>query len=50
MLFRSVQNEHVEKVEVTVALQGAARAKLITGSGKSFDMPYETLSAISFKG
>ena len=49
-LSRLAQNERVEKVEVTVALQGGARAKLITDSGRSFDMPYEALSAIGFKG
>lgn len=47
---RLADNERVEKVEVTVALEGGARARLITGSGKSFDLPYETLSAIGFKG
>lgn len=49
-LSRLAQNERVEKVEVTVALQGGARAKLITDSGKSFEWPYETLSAVGFKG
>lgn len=49
-LSRMAQNERVEKVEVTVALQGGARAKLITGSGKSFELPYEALSAVGFKG
>jgi hypothetical protein len=49
-LSRLASNERVEKVEVTIALEGGARARLITGSGKSFDMPYETLSAIGFKG
>jgi len=47
---RLAQNERVEKVEVTVALEGGARARLITGSGKSFEVPYEALSAIGFKG
>lgn len=49
-LSRLAQNERVEKVEVTVALQGGARAKLITGSGKAFELPYEALSAVGFKG
>ena len=49
-LSRLAQNERVEKVEVTVALQGGARAKLITDSGKAFEMPYAALSAIGFKG
>ncbi|MBU8975711.1 hypothetical protein JI752_006110 [Lysobacter sp. MMG2] len=49
-LSRLAQNERVEKVEVTVALEGGARAKLITGSGQTFEMPYAALSAIGFKG
>lgn len=49
-LSRLAQNERVEKVEVTVALQGGARARLITDSGKAFEMPYEALSAVGFKG
>lgn len=49
-LSRLAQNEQVEKVEVTVALQGAAMAKLITVSGKAYDMPYADLSAIGFRG
>ncbi|CAM0997363.1 SbsA Ig-like domain-containing protein [Rhodanobacter sp. Root179] len=49
-LSRLAQNERVEKVEVTVALQGGARARLITDSGKTFEMPYEALSAVGFKG
>lgn len=47
---RFANNERVEKVEVTVALQGPARAKLITASGKSYDMSYEALRAAGFKG
>ncbi|ODU66886.1 MAG: hypothetical protein ABT16_00490 [Rhodanobacter sp. SCN 65-17] len=49
-LSRLAQNESVHKVEVTVALQGGARARLITDSGKAFEMPYEALSAVGFKG
>ncbi|MET3930832.1 hypothetical protein ABIE51_002719 [Lysobacter sp. OAE881] len=49
-LSRLASNERVEKVEVTIALDGGARARLVTGSGRTFDMPYETLSAIGFKG
>ena len=49
-LSRLAQNETVEKVEVTVALQGGARATLITTSGKAFELPYETLAAVGFKG
>lgn len=44
------QNEAVEKVEVTVALAGEARARLITVSGKQFDVPYQALRAAGFRG
>jgi hypothetical protein len=49
-LSRMAQNERVEKVEVTVALHGGTRARLVTGSGKSFELPYAALSAIGFRG
>lgn len=49
-LSRFAQNEAVEKVEVSVALSGGARARLITGSGKSFELPYAALSSIGFRG
>jgi hypothetical protein len=49
-LSRFAQNERVEKVEVTVAMQGPTRAKLITVSGKTFDVAYETLRAAGFQG
>jgi hypothetical protein len=49
-LSRFAQNERVEKVEVTVAMQGPTRAKLITVSGKSFDVSYEALRAAGFQG
>lgn len=49
-LSRLAQNEQVEKIEVTVALQGGASARLITGTGKVFDLPYQALSAIGFRG
>lgn len=49
-LSRMAQNERVEKVEVTVALHGGAQARLITGSGKAFELPYAALSAIGFRG
>lgn len=49
-LSRLAQNERVEKIEVTVALHGGARAKLITESGKSFELPYAALSVVGFKG
>ena len=44
------QNEPVEKIEVTVALAGAATAKLITASGRSIDLPYAELAAAGFNG
>ncbi|HEY0334574.1 MAG TPA: hypothetical protein VGC74_12825 [Stenotrophomonas sp.] len=43
-------NQDVEKVEVTVALEGGARARLLTRGGQAFEMPYEALSAIGFRG
>jgi hypothetical protein len=49
-LSRFAQNERVEKVEVTVALHGASQAKLITVSGKTYDVPYDTLRAAGFRG
>lgn len=49
-LSRLAANESVEKIEVTVALHGGNRARLITASGKSFDVAYEALSAIGFRG
>lgn len=49
-LSRMAQNERVEKIEVTVALAGAATAKLITASGRSIDLPYAELAAAGFNG
>lgn len=43
-------NERVEKVEVTVALEGAATATLITASGKHYELPYAALAAAGFRG
>ncbi|PPT74435.1 hypothetical protein XaplCFBP3122_16720 [Xanthomonas arboricola pv. populi] len=48
-LKRLADNQTVETVEVTVALEGGARAKLLTRSGQAFDLPYEALSAIGFR-
>ena len=49
-LSRFAQNEAVDKVEVTVDLAGEARARLITFSGKQFDVPYQALRAAGFRG
>jgi hypothetical protein len=49
-LSRFAQNEVVEKVEVTVPMVGAAQARLITRTGKSFGVPYEALRAAGFRG
>jgi len=49
-LSRLAQNERVEKVEVTIALEGEALAKLVTASGKSFEMPYSSIAEVGFRG
>lgn len=49
-LSRFAQNEAVDKVEVTVSLQGETRTRLLTASGKSYDVPYRTLQAAGFRG
>ncbi|WP_368563722.1 hypothetical protein [Pseudoxanthomonas sp. UTMC 1351] len=49
-LSRLAQNERVEKVEVTVSMDGGATAKLITASGRSFDLPYTDIAAVGFRG
>lgn len=49
-LSRLAHNERVRKVQVTVALQGGAQARLITDAGHAYDMPYAALSAIGFQG
>lgn len=49
-LSRLANNERVEKVEVTVALHGGTQARLITDSGNSYELPYQSLQAIGFKG
>jgi hypothetical protein len=49
-LSRFAQNEAVEKVEVTVAMSGEARASLITASGKRFEVSYQALRAAGFRG
>ncbi|WP_368563723.1 hypothetical protein [Pseudoxanthomonas sp. UTMC 1351] len=49
-LMRLAENERVEKIEVTVALEGGATARLFTASGKHIDLPYEAVSAVGFRG
>jgi hypothetical protein len=49
-LSRFAQNEPVEKVEVTVSLQGETRTRVLTASGKSYDVPFRTLQAAGFRG
>lgn len=49
-LSRFAANETVEKVEVTVALEGAPSAQLITVSGKRYAVPYMALRAAGFQG
>lgn len=49
-LSRFAKNERVEKVEVTVALQGGAKASLVTVSGKRYEVPYDALLAAGFRG
>ena len=44
------KNEKVEKVEVTVSMVGEAKARLITISGKSYDVSYSALRAAGFRG
>ena len=49
-LSRFAQNETVEKVEVTVALAGETRARVITTTGKAYDVSYAALRAAGFRG
>lgn len=49
-LSQFARNEQVEKVEVTVALDGPATARLITVSGSSYEVPYQALRAAGFQG
>ena len=49
-LSRFAQNETVEKVEVTVALAGETRARVITTTGKAYDVSYSALRAAGFRG
>lgn len=49
-LSRFAKNEPVEKVEVTVAMVGETKARVLTASGKSYDVPYAALRAAGFRG
>lgn len=49
-LSRFANNEAVEKVEVTVPLAGEPRYKLLTATGKAYEVPYATLRAAGFRG
>lgn len=49
-LSRFAQNEPVDKVEVTVSLHGETRTRVLTTSGKAYDVPYRTLQAAGFRG
>lgn len=44
------QNERVEKVQIIASLGGAGFAKLITVSGKEFDVPMSVLQSVGFTG
>lgn len=49
-LSRFAQNEEVEKVEVTIAMEGDAKARVLTASGKAYDVSYAALRAAGFRG
>ncbi|MCH8179485.1 MAG: hypothetical protein IIA02_06855 [Proteobacteria bacterium] len=49
-LSRFAQNEAVDKVEVTVSLHGETRTRVLTASGKAYDVPYRALLAAGFRG
>ena len=49
-LSRFAHNEAVEKVEVTVPLTGEPRYRLLTATGKAYEVPYATLRAAGFRG
>lgn len=44
------RNETVEKVEVTVSMAGETTARLVTVSGRSYDVSYGALRAAGFSG
>ncbi len=49
-LSRFAHNEAVEKVEFTVPLKGDIRTRLLTASGKAYEVSYATLRAAGFRG
>jgi hypothetical protein len=49
-LSRFAMNETVEKVEVTVTLEGEPRTRVVTTSGKAYDVSYGALRAAGFSG
>lgn len=49
-LSQFAQNEAVEKVEVTVALNGETTTRVLTATGKAYDVPYRALQAAGFRG
>lgn len=49
-LSRFAHNEQVEKVEVTVSMVGEATARLLTASGKAYEVSYAALRAAGFRG
>jgi hypothetical protein len=49
-LSQYAKNERVEKVQIIASLGGAGFAKLITVSGKEFDVPMSVLQSVGFTG
>lgn len=49
-LSQYAQNERVEKVQIIASLGSAGFAKLITVSGKEFDVPMSVLQSVGFTG
>jgi hypothetical protein len=49
-LSQYAQNERVEKVQIVASLGGVGFAKLITISGKEFDVPMSVLQSVGFTG
>ncbi|MDR1995566.1 hypothetical protein [Azonexus sp.] len=49
-LSQYAQNERVEKVRLTVAMGAMPTARLITVSGKEYDVPYAVLREAGFQG
>ncbi len=49
-LSRFAANEPVDRVEISVPLGGEPVARLVTASGKRFEVPYQALRAAGFPG